>query len=177
MFTNAEEFAVRILSRPADVLLVKRGGKTECASETVLHSLTRAGASDWLLALPVPHLQQTMSPELFRCRLQYQLIIPIFQEASQCPYCLRELDVWGDHAVHCTSGGDVAVVGRHYSVRNGLHAVLTSARQRVTREPTFPTTVPGQECRRADPRLHGWEEGRDLYVDVVGSLPLTVVNL
>ncbi len=71
-------------------------------------SLTQRGASDWLLALPVPHLQHTTSPESFRCRLQYQLLIPIFQEGSQCPYCLRELDVWGDHAVHCTFGGDVS---------------------------------------------------------------------
>eukprot|EP00884_Botryococcus_braunii_P005319 jgi/Botrbrau1/14789/Bobra.105_1s0004.1 len=29
----------------------------------VLQSLTQPGASDWLLALPVPHLQQTMPPE------------------------------------------------------------------------------------------------------------------
>jgi hypothetical protein len=143
----------------------------------VLQSLTQPGASDWLLALPVPHLQQTMPPESFRCRLQYQLLIPIFQPGSQCPCCLRELDVWGDHAVHCTSGGDVAIVGRHYSVRNGLDAVLTSARQRVTREPAFPTPVPGQERRRADLRLHAWEEGRDLYIDIVGSSPLTVANL
>jgi hypothetical protein len=143
----------------------------------VLQSLTQPGASDWLLALPVPHLQQTMPPESFRCRLQYQLLIPIFQPGSQCPCCLRELDVWGDHAVHCTSGGDVAIVGRHYFVRNGLDAVLTSARQRVTREPAFPTPVPGQERRRADLRLHAWEEGRDLYIDIVGSSPLTVANL
>ena len=143
----------------------------------MLQSLTQPGVPDWLLALPVPHLQQTMAPESFRCRLQYQLLIPIFQEGSQCPFCLRELDVWGDHAVHCTSGGDIAIVGRHYSVRNGLDAVLTSARQRVTREPAFPTPVPGQERRRADLRLHAWEEGRDLYLDIVGSSPLTVANL
>jgi hypothetical protein len=101
-----------------------------------------------------------MPPESFRCHLQYQLLIPKFQHGSQCPCCLRELtigyilDVQGDHAVHCTSGGNVAIVGRHYSVRNGLDAVLTSARQRVT-----------------------WEEGRDLYIDIVGSSPLTVANL
>eukprot|EP00884_Botryococcus_braunii_P015290 jgi/Botrbrau1/2444/Bobra.0226s0003.1 len=71
----------------------------------VIQSLTQPGASDWLLALPVPHLQQTMPSESFRCRLQYQLLIPIFQHGSQCPCCLRELDLWGDHAVHCTSGG------------------------------------------------------------------------
>eukprot|EP00884_Botryococcus_braunii_P002895 jgi/Botrbrau1/12606/Bobra.0169s0133.1 len=112
----------------------------------VLQSLTQPGASDWLLALPVPHLQQTMPPESFRCRLQCQLLIPIFQPGSQCPCCLRELDVWGDHA-------------------------------RVTREPAFPTLVSGQERRRADLRLHAWEEGRDLYIDIVGSSPLTVANL
>ncbi len=71
----------------------------------------------------------------------------------------------------------MAIVGRHYSVTTGLDAVLTSARQRVTREPTYHTPVPGHERRRPDLRLHGWEEGRDLYVDVAGSSPLTVVNL
>eukprot|EP00884_Botryococcus_braunii_P015766 jgi/Botrbrau1/2873/Bobra.0036s0018.1 len=29
----------------------------------------------------------------------------------------------------------------------------------------------------ADLRLHAWEEGRDLYIDIVGSSPLTVANL
>ncbi len=72
----------------------------------------------------------------------------------------------------------MAIVGRQYSVRNGLDAGLTSARQRVTREPPFPTPVPGHERRRADLRLHGWEEGLTaLYVDVVGSSPLNVANL
>ncbi len=77
-------------------------------------------------------LQQTRSPESHRCRLQYQLLIPIFREGSQCPLCLRELDVWGDHAVNCISWGHVAIVGRYYSARNGLDTVLASARQRVT---------------------------------------------
>ncbi len=86
-------------------------------------------------------------------------------------------DIWGDHAVPCTLGGDVAIVGRHYSVCNGPDAVLTSARQRVTREPAFHTPVPGQERRRADIRLHALEEGRDLYIDIVGSSPLTAANL
>ncbi len=35
----------------------------------VLHSLTHLGASDWLLALHVPHLQQTVVPEVVCCRL------------------------------------------------------------------------------------------------------------
>eukprot|EP00884_Botryococcus_braunii_P002648 jgi/Botrbrau1/12384/Bobra.0084s0007.1 len=76
-----------------------------------------------------------MAPKSLRCRPQYQLFILIFQHKS---HRLRE---YGQYAVHCTSGGDVASIGRHYSVRNGLDAVLTSARQRVTREPTVPTPV------------------------------------
>eukprot|EP00884_Botryococcus_braunii_P012210 jgi/Botrbrau1/20990/Bobra.0144s0009.1 len=73
--------------------------------------------------------------------------------------------------------GNVAIVGRQYSVHNGLYAFLTSAHQRVTWEPTFTTSVPGQERRRADLRLHAWEEGRDLFFDIVGSSPRTVGNL
>jgi hypothetical protein len=64
----------------------------------VLQSLTQPGASDWLLqqlALPVPHLQQTMPPESFRCRLQYQLLIPIFQPGSQS--ALSNLAVYGQN--------------------------------------------------------------------------------
>jgi hypothetical protein len=112
-------------------------------NRAVHQALTQPGACDLLPALPFPHLQQTMPPESFRSRLQYQLFIPIFQHGSQCPCCLKELDIWGDAAVHCTSGGDEAIVSRHYSIRNGLDAVLTSSRQDVTREPAFPTPVPG----------------------------------
>jgi hypothetical protein len=91
---------------------------------------------------------------------------------------LEGLAVWGDQVVHCTSGGDVASVGRHdLNARNGLNAVLTSARQRLTREPAFPIPVPGQERRCAVLRLHAWEEGRDVYIDIVGSSPLTTANL
>eukprot|EP00884_Botryococcus_braunii_P006577 jgi/Botrbrau1/15920/Bobra.40_1s0100.1 len=99
-----------------------------------------------------------MAPESFRCRLEYQLLKPISQHGSHCPCCLPELDLWGDHAVHCTSrreGGGGCVDSRpHYSIRMGLDAVLTSARQGVTREPAFPTPLPDQERRRADLRLH-----------------------
>eukprot|EP00884_Botryococcus_braunii_P020866 jgi/Botrbrau1/7463/Bobra.0095s0002.1 len=64
-----------------------------------------------------------------------------------------------------------------YSVRKGLNAVLTSAHQRVTLEPAFPTPVPGEERRRAELWLHAGEEGRNLYVGIVGSSPLTPANL
>jgi hypothetical protein len=43
---------------------------------------------------------------------------------------------------------------------NGLDAVLISARQRFTREPTLSTPVPGQDRQRAcaDLRLMRWEK-------------------
>jgi hypothetical protein len=72
---------------------------------------------------------------------------------------------------------NVAIVSRHYSIRNGLDAVLTSARQQVTWEPAFPTPVPGQERRCASLRRHACEEARDLYIDIVGSSPLTAADL
>jgi hypothetical protein len=47
----------------------------------------------------------------------------------------------------------------------------------VQREPHFPVRVPGFEGRRPDLLFKDWEQGRDLFVDVVGSSPLAASNL
>eukprot|EP00884_Botryococcus_braunii_P006842 jgi/Botrbrau1/16159/Bobra.0309s0008.1 len=48
---------------------------------------------------------------------------------------------------------------------------------RVTWETRLSPTLswPGPPSRRL--RLHAWEEGRDLYFDIVGSSPLAVANM
>jgi hypothetical protein len=60
-------------------------------------------------------------------------------------------------SLHLRGRGVAPVAGRH-SVGDGPDVVLTSDHQRATREPAFPTPVPGQERRCADLRLHEWEE-------------------
>jgi hypothetical protein len=83
----------------------------------------------------------------------------------------KELDVWDDHAVHCTSGGDVAIVGHITPFQIASTPSLSLLVSVST------GNLPGQERHRADLRLHAWKEGRDLYIDIIGSSPLTVANL
>jgi hypothetical protein len=81
----------------------------------VLQSLTHPEASDWL-ALPVPHLHQTMASESFGCRLQYQLLIPIFQHGSHARvFCGSSMS---GNTVLFTGPrrGHVASIDWHYSV-------------------------------------------------------------
>lgn len=39
------------------------------------------------------------------------------------------------------------------------------------------SATPGQQCSHADFRRRVWEEGRNVYVNINGSSPLTAVNL
>jgi hypothetical protein len=47
----------------------------------------------------------------------------------------------------------------------------------VERERSFPVRGPGTEGRRPDLLLKDWENGKDLYIDVLGSSPLAVSNM
>ena len=58
----------------------------------VVESASRPHASAWLLALPVERLGQTMSVIEFRCRLRYQLFVPIFRPGAPCPQCGLAMD-------------------------------------------------------------------------------------
>lgn len=134
-------------------------------------------ASAWLLALPVPRSGQAMLPIDFSCRLKYSLFIPIYSVGAVCPCCSSPMDRWGDHAVQCRQGKGVAVTYRHNVVRDLLYRLAKDLGLDVAREPHFPVRVPGAEGRRPDLVFREWEGGRDLYLDVVGSSPLSATNV
>ena len=69
-------------------------------------------------------------------------------------------------------GRVVANTYRHNQVRDCLYRVAKELQLMVGREPQFPVQAPGLEARRPDLVLFDWDNGRDLYVDVVGSSPL-----
>lgn len=58
---------------------------------------------DFLKAIPIQGLNQSIGPRQFRAVLIYRLGIPIFGPDSFCPFCKRDIDIYGDHAVHCAS--------------------------------------------------------------------------
>jgi hypothetical protein len=131
-------------------------------------------ACQWLQALPLQRLGQGMSAIDFVCRLKYHLLIPLYTEGAVCPCCSQPMDCWGDHAIQCRYGRAVATTHRHNMVRDILFRIARELGVRVEREPHFPVRVPGAEGRRPDIVLRDWDEGRDLFVDVVGSSPLAV---
>eukprot|EP00884_Botryococcus_braunii_P008718 jgi/Botrbrau1/17848/Bobra.0127s0088.1 len=110
----------------------------------VLDSAARPHASEWLQALPVERMGQIMSNIEFRCRLRYQLLIPMFQADTY----------------------------RHNAVRDILFRVGKEIEAVVVRKPSLPVRVLGFAAHRLDLMFQDWEGGRDLYIDVVGTSPL-----
>eukprot|EP00884_Botryococcus_braunii_P023541 jgi/Botrbrau1/9871/Bobra.0080s0006.1 len=138
----------------------------------VIESAARPHAHGWLLALPVKRMGQVMSNIEFRCRLLYQLMIPMFPIGAPCPRCGQDMDRWCDHAVQCRVGRGVAFTFRHNAVWDALFRIGKEVEAMVTREPPLPVRVLGFEARRPDLMFADWDGGRDLYVDVVGTSPL-----
>jgi hypothetical protein len=87
------------------------------------------------------------------------------------------MDRWGAHALPCRVGKGVSVTHRHNSVRNILFRLGKGMGLDVVREPHFPVRVPGAEGRRPDLLFQNWEDGRDLFTDVVGSSSLASSNV
>lgn len=71
---------------------------------------------DYLKAIPIVGLNQSLGPRKFRDVAQYRLDIPLFAEDSTCSCCGRGMDVFGDHALHCAS--EVGLKFRHDLVRD-----------------------------------------------------------
>eukprot|EP00884_Botryococcus_braunii_P008369 jgi/Botrbrau1/17533/Bobra.0529s0003.1 len=136
----------------------------------VLDSAARPHASGWLQALPVERMGQVMANIEFRCRLWYQLLIPMFPGGAPCPPCGQKMDWFGDHAVQCRAGRGVAVTSRHNAERDLLFRTGKDVEAVATWEPPLPVWVVGSETRRPDLVFLDWDGGRDLYVDVVGGL-------
>eukprot|EP00884_Botryococcus_braunii_P004203 jgi/Botrbrau1/13784/Bobra.0056s0035.1 len=76
----------------------------------------------------------------FRCRLRYQLLIPMFPRGAPCPRC-GQMDRWGDHAVQRRVGHGLAVTSRHNAVRDLLFRIGKEVGAVVTREPPLPVRV------------------------------------
>eukprot|EP00884_Botryococcus_braunii_P016683 jgi/Botrbrau1/3699/Bobra.0008s0026.1 len=125
----------------------------------VLDSAARPHASGWLQALPVERMGQVMANIEFRCRLRYQLLIPMFPGGAPCPRCGQDMDRFGDHAVQCRVGRGVAVTYRHNAVRDILFRIGKEVEAVVTREPPLPVRVVGFEPRRTWSFLIGMGAG------------------
>ncbi|GKE99850.1 hypothetical protein Tco_0023201 [Tanacetum coccineum] len=76
--------------------------------------------SDWLRAVPISRLGQTMNGKTYHCVLCYRLGVPLFYASKPCSACSKVFtrDVYGDHVVSCA--GVIGIKHRQNAVRDTL---------------------------------------------------------
>ena len=133
-----------------------------------LNCVGRAGAGDWLTALPSTALGLHLRKVEFLTAVKYRLGLPVYQEVGECPVpgCTAASDVYGDHAISCGYGGER--IAKHNHVRDALYQAAVQAGLGPVKE--ADGLIPGSDARPADVFLRHWHEGRDAAID------FTVVN-
>ena len=86
--------------------------------------VTQKGACGFLTAMPSDVLGNVVSPDLFRTMVLRWLRVPFTTSEFFCPFCDTVCDIYMDHALCCSGGGDRTK--RHNLVRN--QGYRTSAR-------------------------------------------------
>ena len=110
-------------------LLQEQSGDRSFCAHVALCGLPGAGA--WLTAPPVQDDREIDSP-LFQVAVKRRLRVPVFGEEDACPRCGDVLDVWGDHCMVCSCGGNRTI--RHNVVRNICYEEARDASLRPERE-------------------------------------------
>jgi hypothetical protein len=114
--------------------------------------------------------------------------VKVSRPRSSCsdPEFQGNLDRWGDHVLHCRVGRGVTVTHWHKSIRDLLYRLVVGCGSwavgpglAVVREQhlSFPVRVPGAEGRRPNLLFRNFEDGGDLFIDVVGSSSLVSSNV
>ena len=70
-----------------------------------LAALCLPNSSGYLNCIPSRKLGLYMRSHEFTTVIKYRLGMKIYPEGSKCPGCHHQVDVFGDHFLHCSSGG------------------------------------------------------------------------
>ena len=147
----------------------------------LLQCLQLRGTSDWLLAVPITGLQQTLDGRHFRALLRYRLCMQLFPPDSTCSSCSASMDSYGDHALLCR--GDPSSAGfqlRHRLVQQTLGTILRQAgishmvepsHLRLQRDDSPESGRHSGLTRPADILLYSWRGDSHCCVDLVGVSP------
>ena len=90
-----------------------------------LNLISASGAGSWLHAVPSRSLSTHVDPLLFKTMIQRRLRVPIFEPNTFCPFCDDTIDLYGDHCLTCSCGGDRTK--RHNLLRNEAYYICNSA--------------------------------------------------
>ena len=137
-------------------------------SKALLLSSSIPHAGDWLGVLPSPNIGLHLLDCEFRLCLRYWLGVQLSSDTTDCPFCSRPADVYGDHALAC--GGSSERVSRHNALRDVIFSAAQAAALSPRRE--IPYLVPDSLSRPADVFLPSWLHGRPAALDVTVVSPL-----
>ncbi|GKA90921.1 hypothetical protein Tco_0812791 [Tanacetum coccineum] len=159
-------------------LLIKDTTHTLLPEMALWQSQREDHTSNWLRAVLISGLGQTMNGRTYRCVLCYRLGVPLFSVTKPCSACSRVFmgDIYGDHAVSCA--GIAGIKHRHNLVRDT--PVDICYRSGISSGKEVDIGLGGERdnsLRPADVLLYSWNVGRDVCVDLTGSSPLTHTNM
>ncbi|GKC57419.1 hypothetical protein Tco_1085017 [Tanacetum coccineum] len=121
LLCNPSEIAApKLMKKMADIYFRRVTKNADPQHMALQNSQREDHTSDWLRAVPISGLGQTMNAKTYRCVLCYRLGIPLFSVSKPCSACSRVFngDIYGDHDVSCAS--IVGIKHRHNVVRDTL---------------------------------------------------------
>lgn len=134
-------------------------------SNKVVHAL------DFLKAIPIVGLNQTLGPRQFRSILQYKLGVPLFGEDSTCPCCNHAMDIFGDHVIHLAN--EVGGKFRHDLVRDVVVDICYRDGVAAGKEVSLSFLAGGTTSKPTYIMVYNWENDQDTCLDVTGISPLS----
>ena len=121
--------------------------------------------SSFMSVAPSAAFRSIIPSSLYRLGLRWWLGCPLIEAvdgALACPGCATTVDVWGDHLMCCKRNN---FTHRHTALQEGVAMLLAEAGQSFTKEVAIPNCPDGQ-LRPADILIPGWDNGKDLALDV-----------
>ena len=153
---------------------------SSAASPRERQRLTRVSqphAGAWVTAVPsCLDGDALIRPRPFRISCRLRLGVPVWDKGASCPCCMQTLDIFGDHAICCTTNGDLIV--RHNRIRDLVDKFAREGHLSPIMEKKGilgESKKPGR--RRGDVTIPIWCEGKGLAVDVAVTCPFSSSNL
>ena len=141
-----------------------------------LNRVSQPHAGAWVTAVPssVDGPDTLIRPRAFRVACRLRLGIPVWHEGASCPCCTHTLDIFGVHALCCTTSGDL--IARHNRIRDLVDKIAREGHLGPVLE---KKGILGETSGRrpGDVTIPLWCEGKGLAIDVAVTCPFSASNM
>src|ERR1700757_734921 len=103
-------------------------------------------------------------PRAFQISCRLRLGVSVWNREASCPMCMQTLDIFGDHAICCTTNGDLIV--RHNRIRDLVDNIAREGHLSPIMEKKGILGDSDKPGRRPGVTIPVWCEGKGLCVDV-----------